>query len=103
MIDINLILGFLGGVIAVLGAVFTAYRLLGHSIHRELDRQDQRITGVETKSDSQNRDVNGRLDREMTQRHQSEREAQDGRASLSRRILLLESEVRRLDGKGQDE
>jgi len=103
MIDINLILGFLGGVVAVLGAVFTAYRLLGQSIHRELDRQDERISSLETKSDSQNRDVNGRLDREMMQQHQSEREAQDGRASLSMRIMLLESELRRLAGKGQDE
>ena len=96
-------LGFAGGVIAVLGAVFTAYRLLGHLVHRELDRQDQRINNLETKSDSQNREVNGRLDREMTQRHQSEKEAQDGRASLSRRILLEESELRRLAGKGQDD
>ena len=103
MIDINLILGFAGGVIAVLGAVFTAYRLLGHSIHRELDRQDERIKSLETVSASQNRNVNGRLDREMTQRHQNEREAQDGRASLSMRIMLLEAELRRLADKAQDE
>ncbi len=103
MLDANLILGFVGGVVAVLGAVFTAYRLLGHSIHRELDRQDQRINNLETESDSRNREVNSRLDRETTQRHQNEREAQDGRASLSMRILLLESELRRLSDKGQDE
>ena len=103
MLDANLILGFVGGVVAVLGAVFTAYRLLGHAIHRELDRQDQRINNLETESDSRNREVNGRVDRETTQRHQNEREAQDGRASLSMRILLLESELRRLSDKGQDE
>jgi len=103
MLDLNLFLGFVGGVVAVLGAVFTAYRLLGHSIHRELDRQDQRINSLETESDSRYREVTSRLERETTQRHQNEREAQDGRASLSMRILLLESELRRLSDKGQDE
>lgn len=96
MIDENLILGFLGGLVAVLGGVWTAYRLLGHAIHRELDSQSERITNLETKFDNQNNDVNNRLHREMTQRHQNEKEAQDGRLSLASRILVVESNLRRI-------
>ena len=103
MIDHNPILGFIAGLFAVPGGVWTAYRLLGHAVYRELDQQRERISNLETTVNSQNRDVNSRLDREMTQRHQSEKEAQDGRASLSRRILLVESELRLAAGKGQDE
>ena len=43
MIDENLVLGFVGGLIAVLGGVWTAYRLLEHAIHIELDNQNERI------------------------------------------------------------
>ena len=102
MIDVNLILGFAGGLIAVLGGVWTAYRLLGHSIHRELDRQSERISNLETKVDNHSKEVINRLDREMTQRHRSEKEAQDGRANLSARILVVESELRRGAGNEQE-
>ena len=102
MIDHNLILGFVAGLFTVLGGVWTAYRLLGHAVYRELDQQRERIGKLETTVDTQNRDVNSRLDRQMSQHHQSEKEAQDGRANLSARILLVESKVRRLAGKGQD-
>lgn len=103
MIDHNLILGFVAGLFTVLGGVWTAYRLLGHAVFRELDQQGERINKLETKVDTQNRDANSRIDRQMNQRHQSEKEAQDGRANLSARILLLESEVRRVAGEVQDE
>ena len=95
MIDDNLLLGFAGGLIAVLGGVWTAYRLLGYSFHRELDRHGERLTNLETKVDNYNREVINRQDREMTQRHQNEKEAQDGRANLSARILVVETKLRR--------
>ncbi|MCY3832323.1 MAG: hypothetical protein OXG85_04865 [Chloroflexi bacterium] len=101
MIDGNLILGFVGGLVAVLGGVWTAYRLLGHAVYRELDQQRERIGNLESNVDNQNTNVNNRLGREMAQRHQSEKEAQDGRANLSARILVLESEFRRGPGGGQ--
>lgn len=69
MLDGNLILGFAGGLIAVLGGVWTAYRLLAHSMQRELDSHGERIGNLETRVDNHSRDVNNRLDREMTQRH----------------------------------
>lgn len=95
MIDENLVLGFVGGLIAVLGGVWTAYRLLGHAIHRELDNQNERIGNLELKVDNNSIEVNKRMDREMLRRAQGENEAQDGRAGLSARLLLVESEVRR--------
>lgn len=103
MIDGNLILGFAGGLIAVLGGVWTAYRLLAHSIQRELDSHDERIGNLETRVDNHSRDVNNRLDREMTQRHQSEKEAQDGRGNLTARIQNLESQLRRAGIKQNDQ
>ncbi len=103
MIEHNLILGFVAGLFTVLGGVWTAYRLLGHAVYRELDQQGERISNLETRVDTQNKDVNSRLDRQTDQRHQSEKEAQDGRANLSARILLVEKEVRRVASKGQDE
>lgn len=103
MIDVNLILGFAGGLIAVLGGVWTAYRLLAYSIHRELDRQSERIGNLETRVDNHSREVVNRLGRETTQRHQSEKEAQDGRANLSARILLVQSELRRGPVDNQDD
>lgn len=87
MIDHNLILGFVAGLFTVLGGVWTAYRLLGHAVFRELDQQGERIKNLETKVDTQNRNANSRIDLQMSQRHQSEKEAQDGRANLSARIL----------------
>ena len=102
MIDGNLILGFAGGLIAVLGGVWTAYRLLGHSIQRELDSHDERIGNLETRFDNHSRDVTNRLDREKTQRHQNEMEAQDGRGNLSARILVVESKLR-LDASNEQE
>lgn len=103
MIDGNLILGFAGGLIAVLGGVWTAYRLLAHSVQRELDSHDERIGNLETRVDNHSRDVSNRLDREMTQRHQSEKEAQDGRANLTARIQNLESQLRRRADNAQDD
>ena len=103
MLDGNLILGFAGGLIAVLGGVWTAYRLLAHSIQRELDSHDERIGNLETRVDNLSRDVNNRLDREMTQRHQSEKEAQDGRGNLTARIQNLESQLRRRADNAQDD
>lgn len=103
MIDGNLILGFAGGLIAVLGGVWTAYRLLSHSVQRELDSHDERIGNLETRVDNHSRDVNNRLDREMTQRHQSEKEAQDGRGNLTARIQNLESQLRRRADSAQDD
>ncbi len=102
MIDGNLILGFAGGLIAVLGGVWTAYRLLAHSIQRELDSHDERIGNLETRVDNHSRDVTNRLDREKTQRHQNEMEAQDGRGNLSARILVVESKLR-LDASNEQE
>ncbi len=103
MIDGNLILGFAGGLIAVLGGVWTAYRLLAHAIQRELDSHSERIGNLETRVDSHSRDVNNRLDREMAQRHQNEMDAQDGRASLTARIQFLEAELRRQASSRQDD
>ena len=103
MLDGNLILGFAGGLIAVLGGVWTAYRLLAHSIQRELDSHDERNGNLETRVDNLSRDVNNRLDREMTQRHQSEKEAQDGRGNLTARIQNLESQLRRRADNAQDD
>lgn len=103
MIDGNLILGFVGGLIAVLGGVWTAYRLLGHSFQRELDGHDERIGNLESRVDNHSRDMTNRLDRETTQRHQSEMEAQDGRGNLTARILLLESELRRRADDARDD
>ncbi len=103
MVDVNLILGFAGGLIAVLGGVWTAYRLLAHSIQRELDSHDERIGNLETRVDNHSRDVNSRLDREMTQRHQNEMEAQDGRGNLTARIQNLESQLRRGAGHEPEE
>ena len=103
MIDGNLILGFVGGLIAVLGGVWTAYRLLGRSFQIELDGHDERIGDLETRVDNSSRDMTNRLDREMTQRHQNEMEAQDGRGNLSARILVLESELRRRADNAQDD
>ncbi|MCY3977905.1 MAG: hypothetical protein OXG23_07375, partial [Chloroflexi bacterium] len=97
-----LILGFAGGLIAVLGGVWTAYRLLAHSIQRELDSHDERIGNLETRVDNHSRDVTNRLDREKTQRHQNEMEAQDGRGNLSARILVVESKLR-LDASNEQE
>ena len=95
MVNESLILGFVGGLIGVLGGVWTAYRMLSHALHRELNQQQDRITQLENIVYSQNRNANDRMDREMTQRHQGEMEAQDGRANLSARLLVVESEIRR--------
>lgn len=103
MVDGNLILGFAGGLIAVLGGVWTAYRILAHAIQRELDSHNERIGNLETRVDNHHRDVNNRFDREMTQRHQNEMEAQDGRGYLSARIQALESELRRRARNAQDD
>ncbi len=99
----SLILGFVGGLITVLGGVWTAYRLLGYSIHRELDRQGERIGNLEARVENQNKEVNNRLDREMRQRHQSEKEAQDGRANLATRIIVAETDIRRIAGDQFDD
>ena len=96
MIDPNLVLGFLGGLLAVLGGVWTAYRLLGHSVHRELNSQSERISNLERKVDSQHMEITGRQDREMHRRHQSEKGAQQGRDALNARLLVLESLIRRI-------
>ncbi len=103
MIDGNLILGFAAGMIAVLGGVWTAYRILAHSIQRELDSHDERIGNLESRLDNHSRDVNNRLDREMGQRHQNEKEAQDGRGNLTARIQNLESQLRRGADKRQED
>lgn len=103
MVDGNLVLGFAGGLIAVLGGVWTAYRLLAHSFQRELDSHNERIGNLETRVDNHSRDVNNRFDREMTQRHQNETEAQDGRGYLSARIQALESELRRRARNAKDD
>ena len=95
MIDHNLILGFVAGLFTVLGGVWTAYRLLGHAVYRELDQQRERISNLETSVNSQNRDVNSRLDREMESRHQTDKESIAARAHLGSRIQHLESEIRR--------
>ncbi|MCY4466097.1 MAG: hypothetical protein OXE46_11235 [Chloroflexi bacterium] len=105
MIDENLILvlGFVAVLFAVLGGVWTAYKLLGHAIHRELTNQGERIGNLEAKVDNHEKEVNKRLDREMTRRHQSEKEAQDGRANLATRILVVEKNVRRIAGDRLDD
>lgn len=46
-IDADLILGFVGGLISVLGGVWTAYRLLGYSVYRELDQQRQQLNQLQ--------------------------------------------------------
>ncbi len=101
IMDENLILGFVGGTLADLGGVWTAYRLLGHAIHRELDSQSERIGNLETKVNNDNREVNSRLDREMMRHFQSEKEAQDGRLNLGARLLVIESQVQH--GSGTDD
>ncbi len=52
MIEHNLILGFVAGLFTVLGGVWTAYRLLGHAVYRELDQQGERISNLETRVDT---------------------------------------------------
>lgn len=94
-IDGNLILGFVGGLLAVLGGVWTAYRLLGHAVYRELDQQRERIATLEKDAGTQAQNVNDRLSREMEQRHQEEKAAVEARVNLGSRIALLESEFRR--------
>lgn len=94
-IDGNLILGFVGGLLAVLGGVWTAYRLLGHAVFRELDQQRERIATLETDAGTQAQNVNDRLTREMEQRHQNEKATLEARLRLGNRITLLEAEFRR--------
>ncbi len=48
MIDHSLVSGFVAGLITVLGGVWTAYRLLGHAVYRELEHQRERLGKVET-------------------------------------------------------
>lgn len=102
-IDGNLVLGFVGGLLAVLGGVWTAYRLLGHSVFRELDQQRERIATLETGTGTQAQNVNDRLTREMEQRHQEEKAALDARLHLGSRVTLLETEFRRWRESGQGE
>ena len=103
MIDGNLVLGFVGGLIAVLGGVWTAYRLLGHAVYRELDQQRERINLLQTQVNSEAESLSDRINREIETRHQMERESIAARAHLGSRIQYLESEVRRGAGKGQDD
>ena len=79
MVDPDLLLGFLGGLLAVLGGVWTAYRLLGHSVHRELDAQSERISNLERSVGSLFNEATVREDRERSQRHQSDMNAQEAR------------------------
>lgn len=94
-IDGNLILGFVGGLLAVLGGVWTAYRLLGHAVYRELDQQRERIATLETGAGIQAQNVQNRQNREVAQRHQEEKAALEARLQLGNRITLLETEFRR--------
>lgn len=102
-IDGNLILGFVGGLLAVLGGVWTAYRLLGHAVYRELDQQRERIETLEADAGTQAQNVNDRLTHEMEQRHQEEKAALGARVHLGSRITLLETEFRRWRERGQGE
>ena len=103
LVDGNLILGFVGGLIAVLGGVWTAYRMLGHAVYRELDQQRERINMLQNQVNNDAENFSERSNREMESRHQMERESFAARANLSSRIQYLESELRRRTGDGQDD
>ena len=103
MIDPNLVLGFLGGLLAVLGGVWTAYRLLGHSVHRELDAQSERIGNLERRVEDRFKDAANREDRERRQHYQNEMNAREARASLNTRLVVLESLIRRIADQRRDE
>ncbi|MCY4019925.1 MAG: hypothetical protein OXG39_11010 [Chloroflexi bacterium] len=96
-------MGFVGGLLAVLGGVWTAYRLLGHAVYRELDQQRERIATLETGAGTQAQNVNDRLTREMEQRHQEEKAALDARLRLGNRITILETDFRRWRESGRGE
>jgi hypothetical protein len=103
LIDGNLLLGFIGGLVAVLGGVWTAYRLLGHSVYRELDQQRERINMLQNQLNSDAENSSKRLNREMESRHQMERASIAARTHLDRRIQSLESELRRRVDNAQDD
>ena len=102
-IDGNLILGFIGGLLAVLGGVYTAYRMLGHAVYRELDQQRERITTLESDAGIQAQNVQDRQNREMALRHQEDKAALEARLQLGNRISLLETEFRRWRESGRGE
>lgn len=102
-IDGSLILGFLGGLLAVLGGVWTAYRLLGHAVFRELDQQRERIATLESDAGNQAQNINDRLTREMQQRLNSEKEALEARSHLGSRIMLLDRELKSRRKNARDE
>ncbi len=95
MPDENLVLGFIGGLLAVLGGVWTAYRLLGHAMFRELDQQREQLNMLQNQVNGDTGSLSQRIDREMESRHQRDREAIAARIQLSSRIQHLESEFRR--------
>lgn len=103
IIDGNLILGFVGGLLAVLGGVWTAYRLLGHSVYRELDQQRERINMIQTQANNDAEGLSDRINREIESRHQTEKESVAARVNLGSRIQHLESELRREAGKRQED
>ncbi len=102
-IDGNLILGFVGGLVAVLGGVWTAYRLLGHSVYRELDQQRERINMLQNQVNSGAENSSERLNREIESRHQMERASIAARTHLESRIQHLETQLRRRADNTQDD
>ena len=102
MIDENLLLGFVGGLLSVLGGVWTAYRLLGYSVYRELDQQRERINMLQNQVNKDAEIASERISRETEARHRTERESVVARLKLGSRIQHLESQLRRGKGDGQD-
>ncbi|MCY3863806.1 MAG: hypothetical protein OXG68_00050 [Chloroflexi bacterium] len=103
MIDENLLLGFVGGLISVLGGVWTAYRLLGYSVYRELDQQRERINMLQNQVNKDAENASERISRETEARHQTDRESVVARLKLGSRIQYLETELRRSAGNIQDD
>ncbi len=103
LIDGNLILGFIGGLVAVLGGVWTAYRLLGHSVFRELDQHRERMNMIQTQANRDAKSLSDRINREVESRHQTERASVAARVNLSSRVQHLESELSRGSVNARDD
>lgn len=101
-IDDSLILGFVGGLISVLGGVWTAYRLPGYSVYRELDQQRERINMLQNQVNTDAEGVSERISRETEARHRTDRESVVARLKLGNRIQHLETQLRRVTENEQD-
>ena len=94
-IDEQVIWGFVGGLVAVLGGVWTAYRLLGHAVYRELDQKETRLLEVEKNAAAQAKDYSERKQEQIKERYEDRTDASEARSHLSVRLNLLENEFRR--------